>query len=279
MIGFFDSGLGGLTILHEVMKQRPGTYLYLSDNARAPYGSRSQAEILEFTTQGVKWLIDHDCSLVIIACNTSSANALRTIQETWLPTYAPNARVLGIIVPTVESITGIAWSEERTHTAAPSILIFATPSTVSSGSYEREIRKRLPNAKVVAQACPDLVPLIESGAPQDLLLEKIKEYITQGKAKIAGDPEVVLLGCTHYALVEGLFSGCLPKRIQVLSQPNIVTQALLKYLQLHPEHAQPKSQMTTVECFTTAEPNQVTSLSRRFFRSTLSYRRAMLGNA
>ncbi|MBP6944510.1 glutamate racemase [Patescibacteria group bacterium] len=269
MIGFFDSGLGGLTILREVIKSIPGQFLYLGDNARAPYGSRSQEEVQAFTTQGVKWLIDQGCSLVVLACNTASANALRTIQQDWLPQHAPRARVLGILVPTIEVITGMDWQHEETSNHVESILVFATPSTVASGAYEREIKKRLPNALVVSQACPDLASMIEEGSEPTLIEQKIQQYIQEGKEKMGSKPEAVLLGCTHYALVESVFRKNLDVQTRIFSQPQIVTRSLLEYLSRHPlEGAGAPSSVT---CFTTADPDQVATVSKRFSDLPIRY--------
>lgn len=269
MIGFFDSGLGGLTILREVAKSIPGQFLYLGDNARAPYGSRSREEVQAFTTQGVKWLIDQGCSLVVLACNTASANALRPIQQEWLPLHAPQARVLGILVPTIEAITGMDWHREETSDHVESILVFATPSTVTSGAYEREIKKRLPNAHVVSQACPDLVSLIEEGSAPILMEQKIQEYIQQGKEKMGAGPEAVLLGCTHYALVEELFRKNMDGETRIFSQPQIVARSLSEYLSRHPLGA--TDAPSSVTCFTTADPEQVAIISKRFSDLPIHY--------
>lgn len=269
MIGFFDSGLGGLTILREVVKSIPGPFLYLGDNARAPYGSRSREEVQAFTTQGVKWLIDQGCSLVVLACNTASANALRTIQQDWLPQHAPHARVLGILVPTVEAITGVDWHHEETSDQIQSILVFATPSTVASGAYEREIKKRLPNAQVVSQACPDLVSMIEEGSEPERIKEKIQQYIEEGTKKMGAVPEAVLLGCTHYALVEPLFREELDAQTRIFSQAEIVAKSLSEYLARHPSLKDEGP--SSITCFTTADPHQVASVSERFSDLPMNY--------
>ncbi len=274
MIGFFDSGLGGLTILREVIKSIPGQFLYLGDNARAPYGSRSREEVQAFTTQGVKWLIDQGCSLVVLACNTASANALRTIQQEWLPQHAPHAHVLGILVPTVEAITGMDWLQERTQDHAQSVLVFATPSTVASGAYEREIKKRLPNAQVVSQACPDLVSMIEEGSESARIKETIQQYIQEGREKMGGVPEAVLLGCTHYALIESLFREELDAQTRIFSQAQIVAKSLSEYLTRHPSLK--NDGISSISCFTTADPHQVTSVSKRFSDLPMEYVRVTI---
>lgn len=268
MIGFFDSGLGGLTILREVMKQIPGNYLYLGDNARAPYGLRSSEEVRRYTTEGVAWLIDQGCSLIVLACNTASANALRFLQQEWLPAHAPHVRVLGILVPTVEAITGVKWHEERESAEGSSVLVFATPSTVTSGAYEREITKRLPKAMVEMQACPELVPLVEKAAPIGALKEAVKRYVDEAVSRMQAPPDAVLLGCTHYTLIEKIFQECLPSSVNVLSQPTIVTRALSEYLDRHPDLVA-KQTKSSVRFATTGNPDLVEKASQHFFPSAV----------
>lgn len=269
MIGFFDSGLGGLTILQEVMSSRPGSYMYLGDNARAPYGQRSNEEVTRFTIEGVRWLIDQGCDLVILACNTASANALRTIQQAWLPQYASNARVLGILVPTVEAITGVSWYAETSRQEAPSILIFATPSTVSSQAYEREISKRLPKAQIFSHACADLVSLIEANASKETLDACVKKHV-QTALVHASHPDVVLLGCTHYALVEDLFKKHLPSEVVILAQPKIISGALQNYVAKHVLNEAHTSE--SVQFFTTGDSELVARASQRFFPEIIKYK-------
>ena len=193
-IGIFDSGYGGLTILEQVRKGLPQyDYLYLGDNARAPYGTRSFEIVYEFTKQAVLHLFDEGCSLVILACNTASAKSLRSIQQNDLPRIAPDKRVLGVIRPTVEALSTL------THTGHIGIL--ATPGTIQSRSYEMEIKKMYPSFEVYGQACPMWVPLVENNEAQgpgaDYFVQKyIDELLAQSSAI-----DTVVLGCTHYPLL------------------------------------------------------------------------------
>ncbi len=273
MIGFFDSGLGGLTILREVLSSRPGAYIYLGDNARAPYGQRSSEEVTRFTIEGVRWLASQGCELIVLACNTASANALRTIQQDWLPQHAPNVRVLGIIVPTVEAVTGLPWYEEAVREEALSVLVFATPSTVLSDAYGREIKKRLPKAEVFSHACKELVALIEANASRDILEVCVKKHVTAALTNM-GKPDVVLLGCTHYPLVEDIFKKYLPKEVVMLAQPKIVSNALKVYLNKHTLKEADVSE--SVQFFTTGDPHTVARASQGFFTEIIKYKQASL---
>lgn len=279
MIGFFDSGLGGLTILQEVIKQRPHeSYLYLGDNVRAPYGERSAEEIRAFTAEGVAWLIAQGCRLVILACNTASAEALRFLQQDWLPKHAPNVRVLGILVPTVEAITGVGWHEERTVSQDLSVLIFATPSTVASGAYEREILKRSPRANIILQSCPNLVPLIEGGASQETLTSTVQAYVSKGLSRLSAPIDAVLLGCTHYALIKDLFRASVPTNVRLFSQPTMVARALQEYLKRHPEFVITQTP-SSLRFATTGDPRVVSTASRQFFPTRIVYERATISHA
>ena len=228
LIGVFDSGFGGLTILKEIRKALPQyDYLFLGDNARAPYGSRSFDIVYRFTLQAVKYLFDHGCQLVILACNTASAKALRTIQQKDLPNIDPNRRVLGVIRPTVEKIGEISHSGH--------IGIFGTPGTIQSQSYNIEIDKMHPGFKTFGHACPMWVPLIENkeydGDGADFFVKKDIEQLLSQDADI----DSVILGCTHYPLLLEKIKKYMPKDITVVQQGPIVADSLANYLQRHPE--------------------------------------------
>lgn len=227
-IGVFDSGYGGLTVLKELVAALPEyDYLYLGDNARAPYGSRSFDTVYEYTLQSVKALFDKGCELVVLACNTASAKALRTIQQKDLPIIAPNKRVLGVIRPTTEIVGNYTQTNE--------VGIFATTGTVSSKSYVMEIEKFFPNIKVYQEACPMWVPLIENneldGVGANYFVEKHVQHLLSQSKNI----DTVILGCTHYPLLKSLIETHLPKGVQVLTQGNIVAKGLQDYLVRHPE--------------------------------------------
>ncbi|HEY9124252.1 MAG TPA: glutamate racemase [Bacteroidales bacterium] len=227
-IGIFDSGYGGLTIMQEIVKKLPQyDYIYVGDNARSPYGSRSFETVYRYTLEAVKWLFAQDCHLVILACNTASAKALRTIQQNDLPKIAPNKRVLGIIRPVTECIGNFSKTNN--------IAIFATSGTVSSNSYPIEIEKFFPNVKVEQEACPLWVPLVENGEYDspgaDFFIKKHIDALMSRNNKV----DTFVLGCTHYPLLFSKISKYTPEGVKIVSQGNIVAESLSKYLQNHPE--------------------------------------------
>ncbi|MEI2740632.1 MAG: glutamate racemase [Chitinophagaceae bacterium] len=227
-IGVFDSGYGGLTVLKEIINQLPQyDYLYLGDNARAPYGNRSFDTVYHYTLQCVKWFFGQGCSLVILACNTASAKALRTIQQNDLPEIASDKRVLGVIRPTAEIIG--AFSETK------SAGILATNGTVVSESYPMEIAKFFPDLKVYQEACPMWVPLVENNEYEnhgaDYFIKKnIHNIFEKGE-----DIDVILLACTHYPLLKQKIEEYLPVGVRLVSQGEIVASSLANYLNRHPE--------------------------------------------
>lgn len=227
-IGVFDSGYGGLTILAELRKELPQyDYLYLGDNARAPYGTRSFDVVYEFTLQAVKELFDRGCHLVILACNTASAKALRTIQQRDLPVIAPNRRVLGVIRPSAEIIGSISKTKH--------IGILATPGTVSSNSYVIEIGNFSPESTVVQHACPMWVPLIENNehdthAGREFIQKDIEALLDKDR-----EIDTIVLGCTHYPVLKSYLETIVPDHVKVVSQGKIVAESLVDYLKRHPE--------------------------------------------
>ena len=227
-IGVFDSGYGGLTILQHFRKVMPQyDYIYLGDNARTPYGSRSFEVVYEFTLQAVNRLFEEGCQLVILACNTASAKALRTIQQNDLPNIDPNRRVLGIIRPTVEVIDQITKTKH--------VGVLGTAGTIQSETYEIEIHKLFPHITTVGEACPMWVPLVENrefdqpGA--DYFVQK---YINSILTK---DPliDTLILGCTHYPLLMDKIKQYIPQGVQLLAQGEYVVESLQNYLIAHPE--------------------------------------------
>lgn len=228
MIGVFDSGFGGLTILRDLQKVLPQyDYLYLGDNARAPYGSRSYETIYRYTLQCVRELFARGCPLVILACNTASARALRSIQQQVLPFEFPDRRVLGIIRPTAEEI--------GCYSKTGHIGIFATAGTVSSGSYQIEINHFYPNLKVTQHACPMWVPLVEYGERES---EGARFFVKREvEAILREDPEIdtILLACTHYPLLEKALRESTPAGVNLVFQGSIVADKTVDYLNRHPE--------------------------------------------
>lgn len=227
-IGVFDSGYGGLTVLKEIVAQLPEyDYIYLGDNARSPYGNRSFDSVYQYTLQCVNWFFAQGCSLVILACNTASAKALRTIQQNDLPKIAPGKRVLGVIRPTTEMIGKYSLTKE--------VGILATNGTVVSNSYPVEIAKFFPGIKVYQEACPMWVPLVENNEYDskgaDYFVKKNLQNIFEKGTTI----DVLLLACTHYPLLKEKIEEHLPIGVKLVSQGEIVAQSLHHYLERHPE--------------------------------------------
>lgn len=227
-IGVFDSGYGGLTIYNEIQKLLPQyDYLYLGDNARTPYGTRSFDVVCEFTRQAVRYLFQQGCQLVILACNTASAKALRTIQQADLPALDPNRRVLGIIRPTVEHVGEVTKSGH--------VGVLATEGTIKSHSYPLEIRKLYPEIEVVGESCPMWVPLVETNEYESEGADFfVKRHIDN---LLARDPEIdtIILGCTHYPILMEKIRKYTPDGITLLTQGAAVASSLAEYLQRHPE--------------------------------------------
>lgn len=244
-IGVFDSGLGGLTVLKEIVRLLPEyNYHYLGDNARSPYGTKDFDTVYQYTLEAVRWLFNQGCPLVILACNTASAKALRTIQQKDLPTIDPEKRVLGVIRPTTEVIGD--------YTESNHIGILGTQGTVDSGSYSIEIGKSFPELHVYQQACPSWVPLVESG---DYLKNEIADPIILDCLTKLGQQspkiDTILLACTHYPLLYPRIRYMLPNHIQVVSQGEIVAESLVSYLQRHPAMEQKLSKGGQVAFSTT----------------------------
>ncbi len=229
-IGIFDSGYGGLTILSEIKKRLPEyDYLYLGDNARAPYGPRSYDVVYEFTLEAVNELFNRGCELVILACNTASAKALRTIQQKDLPLIDPNKRVLGVIRPSTEIIGQLSKTNH--------IGILATEGTVKSESFPIEIGKFSPETTVYQHACPMWVPLIENNRH---LSEGGKFFIQEDVQKMMEkDPkiDVIILACTHFPILKNYIESIVPKEVKVVAQGAIIAQKLEEYLDKHKELA------------------------------------------
>lgn len=243
-IGIFDSGYGGLTILQQIRAALPQyDYLYLGDNARAPYGTRSFEVVYEFTSQAVRALFDRGCQLVILACNTASAKALRTIQQVDLPKIDPRKRVLGIIRPTVETLGAL------THTRHVGIL--ATAGTIKSLSYPLEIKKLYPDITVSGEACPLWVPLVENGEAQSPGTDYfIRQHIDRLLAK-DDQIDAIVLGCTHYPLLYDKIRACTPSSIRLITQGEWVARSLTDYLARHPEMESLCTQGSTCTYLTT----------------------------
>ncbi|MBC7689508.1 MAG: glutamate racemase [Aquabacterium sp.] len=243
-IGVFDSGYGGLTVLREIVaKLSQYDYIYLGDNARAPYGPRSFETVYQYTWQCVQWFFNQGCPLVVLACNTASAKALRTIQQNDLPKTDPQKRVLGVIRPTTEVIGNFTTNNR--------VGILGTSGTVQSGSYPIEIKKFFPNIAVYQQACPMWVPLIENNEHNspgaDYFIEKnMRELLAQSPYI-----DTVLLACTHYPLLLDKLKKYVAEGTTILSQGKIVADSLADYLQRHKALEEKCTKNSTVSFYTT----------------------------
>ena len=257
-IGVFDSGYGGLTILKEIKAVLSEyDYLYLGDNARAPYGSRSFETIYQYTLECVKWFFEKNCPLIILACNTASAKALRTIQQNDLQSMAPGNRILGVIRPTTEIV--------GTYSKTKAIGILGTSGTVQSHSYAIEINKFFPGVRVYQQACPLWVPLIENN---EHLSDGADYFIKKGIDHLLAqcdEIDTILLACTHYPLLADKLSRYIPKGIKLVFQGQIVAQSLSKYLILHPDLALRCTKNGETSFYTTDNPEDFNNHSSSFY--------------
>lgn len=256
-IGVFDSGYGGLTILSEMRRRLPQyDYIYLGDNARAPYGGRSFDIVYQFTLEAVRYLFDCGCPLVVLACNTASAKALRSIQQNDLPSIDPTRRVLGVIRPTVEKIGEL--------TRNGNIGIVGTPGTVRSHSYDMEIAKLYPDFHVYSQACPMWVPLVEnreasSDGADYFVRQEVERLFAQN-----GEIDTVILGCTHYPLLYDKIRQYVPVSAKVVKQGEIVADSLADYLRRHPEMDSRCSKGGTCHYLTTESPEKFSEAASLF---------------
>lgn len=257
-IGIFDSGYGGLTVFRSIAGILPQyDYIYLGDNGRAPYGNRSFETVHQYTLECVEWFFSMGCPLVILACNTASAKALRTIQQADLPRLAPARRVLGVIRPTAEVIGG--------YTKTKSVGVLGTKGTVNSESYLIEINKFFPDVKVHQLACPMWVPLVEYGEyNSDGADYFVKKYLDQLLSS-APDLDTILLACTHYPLLMDKIKKYLPAGITVVAQGDIVAQSLAGYLRRHPDMESRISKAGKMSFYTTDDPADFDNHATMFF--------------
>ncbi len=265
-IGIFDSGYGGLTILDDIRAQLPQyDYIYLGDNARTPYGSRSFDVVYEYTLQCVKQLFEMGCHLVILACNTASAKALRNIQQKDLHTLDPNRRVLGVIRPTIEVIGNITTTRH--------VGLLGTLGTIQSNSYPLEIKKLFPDISVTGEACPLWVPIIENNEHMyqgaDYFVKKNIENLLRKDDKI----DSIILGCTHYPLLLDKIKAYTPSHITIVSQGKYVAQSLLQYLQRHPEIDAKCTKNGEVQFFTTESVEKFQSSASIFLQQKVEAKR------
>lgn len=257
-IGVFDSGYGGLTILKEITALLPlYDYYYLGDNARAPYGTRSFETVYKYTLESVKWFFAQGCNLVIIACNTASAKALREIQQKDLPKIAPDKKVLGIVRPTCEIIDHFSTTKH--------VGIMATTGTVLSESYPIEIKKFFPNVKIIQEACPMWVPLVENNEHESHGADYFVNNHIKNLLKKDKNIDTVLLACTHYPLLMKKIEEFMPVGVRIISQGKIVADSLKDYLERHPEVEQQISQNNIRKFFTTDNPQRFDDQASLFY--------------
>ncbi len=270
----FDSGHGGLTVLRALRARLPSEgFVYLGDHAHAPYGNRPADDVLRLTRCAAERLFALGCRLVIIACNTAAAVALRPLQQQWLPSAHPDRRLLGVLVPTVEAITLQPWTldvaEPRPAGPPRSVAVFATRGTVASGAYPREIGKRAPEVAVVQQACPKLAAAIEAGVPESELRRLVRRYVHTLHRRMGGWPDFAVLGCTHYPLVAHHFRAALPERVVMHDQPALAAESLAVYLDRRPEFRCAAPSPTRL--FTTGAPAMVSALASSFMGERLQF--------
>lgn len=269
-IGIFDSGYGGLTILNGIRQLLPQyDFLYLGDNARAPYGPRSFDVVYEFTRQAVLKLFQEGCQLVILGCNTASAKALRTIQQIDLPHIDPRRRVLGIIRPTAEVIGSLTQSRH--------VGVLATEGTIKSESYTLEIKKLFPDITVSGVACPFWVPLVEYNEADSPGADYfVKKRIDQ---LMAADPQIdaIILGCTHYPLLMPKIKKYAPAHVRIIAQGDFVAGSLQHYFSRHPEMEQACSKRGTVRYLTTENPNKFRESAQLFLHEHVEVETTTLG--
>ena len=265
-VGIFDSGLGGLTVWDAVHKRLPEVPLvYLGDNAHTPYGVRDADDIYALTTAGVARLFDAGCDLVILACNTASAAALRRMQEAWVP---EGKRVLGVFVPLIEALTERQWGDNSPprEVAVKNVALFATPATVASRAFQRELAFRAIGVDAEAQACGGVVDAIEEG---DMILAEalVTSHVDALKRKMP-DPDAAILGCTHYPIMQEQFQAALGADVAVFSQANLVAESLADYLTRHPDMQGPGTESGYL---TTGDPKRVSSRATQFLRREITF--------
>ena len=269
-IGVFDSGYGGLTILRQIRELMPQyDYLYLGDNARAPYGIRSFDVVYEFTRQAVQRLFEMGCHLVILGCNTASAKALRTIQQVDLPKWDKDRRVLGVIRPTAEVIGSLTESRH--------VGVLATEGTIKSESYNMEIQKLYPDVQVSGVACPFWVPLVEYNEADSPGADYfVKKRIDQ-LMRMDADIDTVILGCTHYPILLPKIHKYMPRGIRIISQGEYVADSLKNYFQRHPEIEQRCTKGGQVHYLTTENPEKFKEQAQLFLHEPVEVENVVLG--
>jgi glutamate racemase len=281
MIGVFDSGFGGLTVLASLLKALPRyDYLFLADNARAPYGARSADVINDYTLEAVEWLFDQGCPLVVLACNTASARALRNIQQRHLPVHRPDRRVLGVVRPSVEALAGLPSGaipgETIPSSASGLVAVLGTESTIASDSYAIELNKLAPGLKLIQQPCPLWVPLVEAGELDgpgaEYFLQRSLDPVLRGSQL----PNRLLLGCTHYPLLLPAIRRLVPREVEILDQGAIVASRLADWLERHADYETRLSRGGSQRFVTTDDPDWFAQRGERLLGRPLQAERVRL---
>jgi len=281
-IGVFDSGVGGLTVHRELTRRFPDRdFVYLADQANAPYGGRAGEEIVDLTRAGCERLFGAGANVIVLACNTASAIALRRLQQTWVPEararHGRPINVLGIIVPTIEAATGLPWTYEGERDRAEGEKkqaieitgVFSTAATAMSRVYEIEIDKRREDLAVFSEPCPGLAGLIELGAPTEELRMVVNDHVDALRRRIGRHPDKAILGCTHYEIVAELFAAALPDGTPIIHQPEAVADALDRYFAHHPEFE--LGQSGRRDFLTTGTPGPQSERVSQFWGAPLSF--------
>ena len=278
-IGVFDSGIGGLSVHHALVQALPDAdFIYLADQANTPYGGRTGEEIVALTRAGCERLFAAGCDLIILACNTAAAVALRRLQQTWLPDYRQQlgrpANILGIIVPTIEAATGLPWTQEVERPSdkveqVDVLGIFSTPATTASRVYEIEIDKRRADVAVFSEPCERLARDIESGAAEPELRAAVAAHVQALSRRIGRAPDRAILGCTHYEIIAGMFRDALPVGVPLIHQPDAAAGAVTRYLSKHPEYRPGTGGAR--HFLTTGQPGPQNGLAEQFWGSRLNF--------
>ena len=281
-IGVFDSGVGGLTVHRELTQRFPDRdFVYLADQANAPYGGRGGEEIVDLTRAGCERLFSAGANVIVLACNTASAIALRRLQQSWVPEararHGRPVNVLGIIVPTIEAATGMPWDYEAERLgekieAIDITGVFCTAATAMSRVYEIEIDTRREDLAVFSEPCPGLAGLIELGAPAEELRVVVNDHVDALRRRIGRHPDTAILGCTHYEIVADLFAAALPPGTPLIHQPTAVADALERYFARHPEYALGGSGRR--DFLTTGRPGLQSDMVSQFWGAPLTFTQA-----
>jgi glutamate racemase len=281
MIGVFDSGFGGLTVLSALLERLPEyDYLYLGDSARAPYGPRSLEVVHSFTREAVEFLFDAGCPLVVLACNTASAQALRTLQQRHLPAYRPDRRILGVVRPSAEALAGLPPGAipgvTKPALTTGTVAVLGTTGTVASGSYALELAKLAPALRLIQQACPLWVALVEAGELSGPGTEYFLHKNLDPLFAAPDPPSRVLLGCTHYPLLLSTIRTMVPPAVEIIAQGGLVADRLADWLQRHPEMERRLSRKRIRRYATTDDPVWFARQGRNILSAPIEVERVRL---